>query len=162
LKLDISKHDRPCIIDGKVADISQLIAMSPEATPQEVVGHKPTATPQDLERIYNAPSANHEAEHEVSEAIETSSSIGELQQAFPTWKPKSLEVASVIVDWLRRKSDESFPAHAIRSGIAKIKTDPNLPSDRLKKLLDVLTTQGFLAESEGKYSAIQASDDYDF
>ncbi|MEP0919415.1 type IV secretory system conjugative DNA transfer family protein [Leptolyngbya sp. DQ-M1] len=162
LKLDISKYDRPCLIDGKVADISQLVSLASEATPVEIVEHKPTATAQDLERLYNAPSAEHEVEES---AIEIASSQGELKAAFPSWKAKSLEVAALVIDWLKKKSDESYRPSDIRSNIHRLKNDPSIPSDRLKSLLDLLVTQGFLQESEGKYSAAIAqpdTDDYDF
>ncbi|MBW4528534.1 MAG: type IV secretory system conjugative DNA transfer family protein [Phormidium tanganyikae FI6-MK23] len=163
LRLDISKYDRPCLIDSKVADIAALVALSPDPTPQQVVGHQPTATPQDLERMYNAPSAEHEAEESVSE-VESSQPL--IKQAFPNWKQKSIEVAASIVDWLAARSDKSFAPSEIRKSIRRLKDDPSLPTERLKLALNSLVSAQILIESDGKYSIAPAipntNDDYDF
>ncbi|MGG6266237.1 hypothetical protein ACQ4M3_05280 [Leptolyngbya sp. AN03gr2] len=161
LKLDISKYDRPCLIDGKVADISKLIAMAPDATPHEVVELKPTATPQDLERMYNLPSV--EVEHETEEDVtESASSLSAIRAAFPNWKTKSIEVASLMVDWLQSRSDKSFAPYEIRKSIRRIKDDSNLTTERLKLALDALVSAQILTESDGKYTIAPDTDDYDF
>ncbi|MBD2081788.1 hypothetical protein [Leptolyngbya sp. FACHB-17] len=159
--LDISEHDQPCLIDGKLADISKLATLAPNATPTEIAEHRPIATPQDLEQMYNAPSAQHEAEETISEVP---SSQPLIKQAFPNWKQKSIEVAALIVDWLAARTDKSFLPSEIRKSIRKLKDDPTLTSERLKAALDALATAQLLSESEGKYSVapMPDTDDYDF
>ncbi|MBD1846650.1 hypothetical protein H6F89_25155 [Cyanobacteria bacterium FACHB-63] len=161
IKLDISRHDRPCVIDGKVADISQLVALAPEPTPIQVTEHKPIATAQDLQRLYDLPTAQHEVEEE---AIEISTSLGELKSAFPSWKAKSLEVASFVLDWMRKRPGEYNSAAQIRN-VKRLRTDAALTNESIERLLRALLDKGLVTEDSGKFSAAipQAdSDDYDF
>ncbi|MBD1823675.1 hypothetical protein H6F51_14405 [Cyanobacteria bacterium FACHB-DQ100] len=159
--VDISKHDRPCIIDSKLADISKLIEVARELIPMEITEHKPITSAQDLERLYNAPSA----QHEVNEsAIEVSSSQAELKAAFPNWKQKSLEVASFVLDWMRKRPGECNSAAQIRN-VKRLRTDASLDNETIERLLKALQSKGFVIEESGKYSAAIAqpdTDDYDF
>ncbi|MBD1843997.1 hypothetical protein H6F89_11415 [Cyanobacteria bacterium FACHB-63] len=159
--LDISKYDRPCIIDGKVADISQLASLGSGVTPFEIVEHSTITTAQDLERLYNVPNA----QHEVNEsAIEVSSSQAELKAAFPNWKQKSLEVASFVLDWMRKRPGEGNSAAQIRN-VKRLRTDASLDNETIERLLKALQSKGFVIEESGKYSAAIAqpdTDDYDF
>ncbi|MBW4525388.1 MAG: hypothetical protein KME18_09375 [Phormidium tanganyikae FI6-MK23] len=116
------------------------------------------STREQLNRMLELPSAEHEVEEDV---IETSSSLPEIRSAFPQWKPKSLEVASLIVNYLRKKSGEALAPSRFKADILKIKGDSSLTTDRLKEgLLPQLVSKGFLTEDNGRYSA--AEDDYDF
>lgn len=172
LKLDISHVDRPCIIEGQLADTSFLsnyesIAKQglnltgaipqPEATPK-------SASPQDLERMFNLPAADHEATGEVEEdAIETVSALASVQSAFPSWKPKSQNVAAKIVDWMAARADKTYSPSEVKKSIRLLKDDASLTSDRLKTLLDLLIEKQFLSMDEsGRYGISQNSDDYDF
>ncbi|MBW4441819.1 MAG: hypothetical protein KME10_11395 [Plectolyngbya sp. WJT66-NPBG17] len=163
LRLDVSKYDRPCLIDGKVADIAALVALSPDPTPQQVVGHQPAATSQDLERMFNAPSAEHEIEESVNEAA---SSRPQIKQAFPNWGDKSIEVAAAIVDYMIARPDKDFTAGTIKQSVnRRIKEDEALPTDKIKNLLDRLVSAQLLTENNGKYSANKpptVTNDYDF
>lgn len=157
LKLDISKHDRPCIIDGKVADISQLIAMAPEAMPMEVVEHKPAPSPQDLERMFNMPSADHEVEESGSEqhSIEA-----ELKTAFPTWNIKSIEVAIKVIQLLGKQPEKRLKAHQIKSSISDLK---KADIDKAKALLSKLADAQFIgADGDEFFSFVSQDDDFNW
>ena len=154
LKLDVSKYDRPCLIDGKVADIAALVALSPDPKPQQVVGHKPAATPQDLERMFNAPSAEYEVEEigaEVQDTIEA-----DLKNAFPNWNSKSIETASKVVQFLNKTPNKNFKAHQIKSGVSALK---KVEADKIKALLSKLVDSGFIAIDGDDYCTIVSSDD---
>lgn len=168
-KLDISQYDRPCIIDGQVADISQLIQLAEQKTkpstqvvePQSQAVEPPIAsTPDQLQRMYEMPTADHEVEEG---AIETNSSIDEIKVAFPNWNemPKHLEIAAFVVDWLRQKPSENFTAAKIRN-VKRLREDPKVTNENLTKLLDALAAKGFVTKSDDKYSAQLVTDDYDF
>ncbi|WNZ45212.1 hypothetical protein Q2T42_25835 [Leptolyngbya boryana CZ1] len=164
LKLDISPYDRPCIIDSKVAEIAALLELA-----NQKLSEKPpiASTPEALDRMYRMESEEPKAlDHEVEESVrETDSVLPKIQAAFPQWKPKSIEVASTIVDWLAARSDKSFAPYEIRKSIRRLKDDSSLPTEKIKTVLDVLVTAQFLIESEGKYSITPNApntEDYDF
>ncbi|MBD1825041.1 hypothetical protein H6F51_21465 [Cyanobacteria bacterium FACHB-DQ100] len=156
--LDISKYDRPCLIDGKVADISQLVSLASEATPSEIIEHKPIATAQDLERLYNAPSAEPQLDIDSDTADEVTSYRTMITETFPQWKPQSVELATRIVDWMAARSDKSFKPNDVKQSIRKLKDDSRFTTDRIKDLLDSLVKAQILSEADGKYSIA----DYDF
>lgn len=164
LKLDISTYDRPCIIDSKVAEIAALLELA-----NQKLSEKPpiASTPEALDRMYRMESEEPKAlDHEVEESVrETDSVLPKIQAAFPQWKPKSIEVASTIVDWLAARSDKSFAPYEIRKSIRRLKDDSSLPTEKIKTVLDVLVTAQFLLESEGKYSITPNApntEEYDF
>ncbi|MBN8562477.1 MAG: hypothetical protein J0L70_18250 [Leptolyngbya sp. UWPOB_LEPTO1] len=164
LKLDISTYDRPCIIDSKIAKIAALLELA-----NQKLSEKPpiASTPEALDRMYRMESEEPKAlDHEVEESVrETDSVLPKIQAAFPQWKPKSIEVASTIVDWLAARSDKSFAPYEIRKSIRRLKDDSSLPTEKIKTVLDVLVTAQFLIESEGKYSITPNApntEDYDF
>ena len=178
-KIDISQVDRPCIIDGQIADTSFLAQFigtyragldvtGPAARTKDTLYHKLAGdipgTPEHLERIYNQPAAEHEATGEIEEdTIESVSSLSAVQAAFPTWKPKSQEGAAKIVDWMAERSDKTFLPSQIKNSIHWLKGDKTIDNDRVKKLLDLLTEKQFLSVDEsGRYAISQNSDDYDF
>ncbi|MBW4525056.1 MAG: hypothetical protein KME18_07645 [Phormidium tanganyikae FI6-MK23] len=140
-----------------ICDVKKQLDIKPKSVfnPQPPIA----STREQLDRLYeSSPSADHGVEED---AIEVSSSMTEIQSAFPKWKPKSLEVASLIVDYLRKKSSESLTSSRLKSDIRKIKDDGSLTNERLKAgLLPQLVEKGFLTEDDGRYSAAQ--DDYDF
>ena len=147
-------------MDGSSPDIAATV-QAPEPRP------KTAATPQDLERMFNAPSAQHEATVEIEEdTIETVSSLASVQSTFPNWKPKSQDVAAKIVDWLAGRADKNFSPSEVKKSIRLLKDDATLTADRLKKLLDLLTEKQFLSCDEtGRYAigqSAQQTDDYDF
>jgi len=144
-------------MDGSSPDIAATV-QAPEPRP------KTAATPQDLERMFAAPSAQHEATGEIEEdTIESVSSLSAVQSAFSTWKPKSQDIAAKIVDFLAAKPDKTFLPSEVRNGIRILKGDKTIDNDRVKKLLDLLTENQFLSVDEsGRYAISQNSDDYDF
>ena len=181
-KIDISQVDRPCIIEGQLADTSFLAqfidtypagldltgqaARTKDAKWCQDKGMIP-GTPEHLERIFNQPAAEHEATGEIEEdAIESVSSLSAVQSAFPNWKPKSQDIAAKIVDWMAGRADKNFSPSEVKKSIRLLKDDATLTADRLKKLLDLLTEKQFLSVDEtGRYGIsqlAQPSDDYDF
>lgn len=175
-KIDISQVDRPCIIDGQIADTSflaQFIDTYPAgldltgqaATPSNRSNKLPktASTAEDLNRMFNLPAADHEVEED---AIETVSALPAVQSTFPHWKPKSQDVAAKIIDWMTERPDKTFSPSEVKKSIRLLKDDATLTADRVKKLLDLLTEKQFLSTDEaGRYSISQLSqqtDDYDF
>lgn len=174
LKSDVNPawHNAPCPVRSLLKffpelDTRQGATAHPLVKPREANPFAPSnvvpftsAYKERKETIYS-PCEDHEVDEEP---IEISSSLSELKATFPESKPKTLEVASIIVDYLRKKSGESFVPSRLKSDIRRIKEDQNLPTERLKNLLNRLTEKGFLNESDGKYSASVADsqDDYDF
>ena len=143
-------------MDGSSPDIAATI-QAPEPRP------KTAATPQDLERMFNAPSAQHELADEVEEdAIESVSSLSAVQSAFPTWKPKSQEGAAKIVDWMAERSDKTFLPSQIKNSIHWLKSDKTIDNDRVKNLLNQLTEKQFLSVDEAGRYVFQKADDYDW
>jgi len=182
-KIDISQVDRPCIIDGQIADTSFLAQFidtyragldvtGQAARTKDTLYHKLAGdipgTPEHLERIYNQPAAiGDQGEGEIEEdTIETVSSLASVQSTFPNWKPKSQDVAAKIVDWLAGRADKNFSPSEVKKSIRLLKDDATLTADRLKKLLDLLTEKQFLSCDEtGRYAIAQSAqqtDDYDF
>ncbi len=157
LKLDISTYDRPCIIDSKIADISQLIAMSSEPTPQRTVEHKPSASPQDLERMFNMPSA----EHEVEElGTEQDSIEAELKTAFPKWNSKSIEVAIKVIHLLDKQPENRIKAHQVKSSVSDLKTSD---IDKTKALLSRLANAQFIGvDGDEFFSFVSQDDDFNW
>ncbi|MBW4422125.1 MAG: hypothetical protein KME13_23400 [Myxacorys californica WJT36-NPBG1] len=163
--LDISKDDRPCIIDGKVADIAALVSAATcnsenaglePLNPQPSVP-KPASTPQDLDRMFNLPSAEHEVEESGTEQQGTTA-IG-LKNAFPGWNEKSIEVACKVVEFLNKQPEKTFKAHQLKSSISAIKkTDV----EKIRALLSKLGEGRFIQADGDDYSAIAPSIDDDF
>jgi len=178
-KIDISQVDRPCIIDGQIADtafLAQFIdtyragldvtgqaARTKDALYHKLAGDIP-GTPEHLERIFNQPAAEHESADEIEEdAIESVSALSAVQSTFPNWKTKSQDIAAKIVDFLAAKPDKTFLPSEVRNGIRILKGDKTIDNDRVKKLLDLLTENQFISLDEsGRYAISQNSDDYDF
>ncbi|MBD2079145.1 hypothetical protein [Leptolyngbya sp. FACHB-17] len=114
-KIDLSGIDRPCIIDGQVADtvfLKQFENVSPAGldlgeqipTSNEGLEMPVSTSPEMLDRMFNLPSAEHEAEESVSEVP---SSQPLIKQTFPNWGGKSIEVAAAIVDYMNLAQYES-------------------------------------------------------
>jgi len=177
-KIDISQIERPCIIEGQIADTS-FLAQFKDTYPAglDLTGQaartKDTkwcqdkgmipGTPEHLERIFNQPAADHEATGEVEEdAIETVSALASVQSAFPTWKPKSQDVAAKIVDWMAEREGKTFLPSEVRNGIRLLKGDKTIDNDRVKKLLDLLTEKQFISLDESGRYVFQKADDYDW
>ena len=179
-KIDISQVDRPCIIDGEIADTSFLAQFidtyragldvtGQAARTKDTLYHKLAGdipgTAEHLEKLFKLPDAEEgEATGEIEEdTIESVSSLSAVQSAFSTWKPKSQDIAAKIVDFLAAKPDKTFLPSEVRNGIRLLKSDKTIDNDRVKKLLDLLTEKQFLSVDEsGRYAISQSSDDYDF
>jgi len=178
-KIDISQIERPCIIEGQIADtafLAQFIDTYPAGL--DVTGQAARTkdakwcqdkgmipgTSEHLERLFNQPSAQPEVTGEVEEdAIETVSSLASIESTFPNWKPKSHGVAAKIVDFLAAKPDKTYSPSEVKKSIWQLKNDATLTSDRVKTLLDLLAEKQFLSVDEsGRYGISQHSDDYDF
>lgn len=163
LKLDVSKYDRPCVIDGKVADIKTLIELA-----NQKLSEKPpiASTPEALDRMFQMEAEEPQTNESIEETVsEVSSMRSTIEKAFPQWKPKSIEVAAVIVDWLAARSDKQLAAYEIRKSIRRLKDDASLPTERIEKVLSALVQAQLLIEKDGKYSiapSIEPDDDYDF
>lgn len=148
------------LMDGSSPDIAatvQTTAPKTEARP------KTASTAEDLNRMFNMPSAETEIEED---AIESASSLSSIQSAFHNWKPKSQDIAAKIVDWMAGRADKTFAPSEVKKSIRLLKDDATLTADRLKKLLDLLTEKQFLSCDEtGRYAIAQSTqqtDDYDF
>jgi hypothetical protein len=170
-KIDISQVDRPCIIEGQIADTSFLSNYESIAKQGlNLTGAIPQFSESEakkLERAFNLPAADHKATGDVEEdAIESVSALDGIRSAFPGWKPKSQDVAAKIVDWMAGRADKTFLPGEVRKSIRLLKDDEALTIDRVKKLLDLLTEKQFLSSDEsGRYAIAQFSqqtDDYDF
>jgi hypothetical protein len=146
--------------DGSLMDGSSPEIAATTQTSEAKTQPKTAPTPQDLERMFNAPSADHEIEED---AIESVSALDAIRSAFPNWKPKSQDVASKIVDWMASRSGKAFLPSEVKNSIRLLKNDKAIDNDRVKKLLDLLTEKQFLAVDEsGRYSVSEQTDDYDF
>ncbi|MBD2078796.1 hypothetical protein [Leptolyngbya sp. FACHB-17] len=172
LKSDINPawHDSPCPVrslltffpelDTRKGAIAQPLTQAKDLNPFQQTQAQVTTVDQ-LNRLLELPSA----QHEVNEsAIEVSSSQGELKAAFPSWKPKSLEVASFVLDWMRKRPGEGNSAAQIRN-VKRLRTDASLDNETIERLLKALQSKGFVIEESGKYSAAIAqpdTDEYDF
>ena len=141
------------LIDGSSPDIAATV-QAPEPKP------KTAGTPQDLERMFNAPSAQHEATGEIEEnTIESVSSLSTVQATFPNWKPESQDVAAKIVDFLAAKPDKTYSPSEVKKSIWQLKNDATLTKDCLKRFFDLLTEKQFLSVDElGRYAISQNSD----
>ncbi|MCY7275680.1 MAG: hypothetical protein LH702_18560 [Phormidesmis sp. CAN_BIN44] len=176
-KIDISKVDRPCIIDSQIADTSFLAqfettyragldltgqaAKTKDAKWCQDKGMIP-GTPEHLDRLFNLPSPDQEVEEDAIESVSSRSSI---QSAFPNWKPKSQDIAAKVIDWMIERADKSFLPSEVRNGIRTLKSDKEIDNDRVKKLLDLLADKQLISVDEsGRYSLLQQStdDDYNF
>jgi hypothetical protein len=136
-----------------------------QPTPSNVV-YAPFTSAYKEDRLNRMPeSMDHEVDEEV---IETNSSLDEIRQAFPQWKPRGHEVASLIVDYVRKKPGESFVPSRLKADVRRIKGDEKLTTEILKDtLLPKLVSKGFLIEADGKFSAKVVTpepneDDYGF
>ncbi|MBD1847369.1 hypothetical protein H6F89_28975 [Cyanobacteria bacterium FACHB-63] len=115
------------------------------------------STPDQLQKMFEMSSP---LDHEVDEEIvESTSSLDEIRSAFPMWNEKTLTLAAFIVDWLRGRASESFTAPKIRN-VKRLRDDPKLTNENLTRLLTLLSDKGFVAEDNGKFSALV--EDYDF
>jgi hypothetical protein len=169
-KIDISQVDRPCIIEGQIADTSFLSNYESIAKQGlNLTGAIPQFSESEakkLERMFNLPAADHAVEEVEEDAIESVSSLDAIRSAFPGWKPKSQDVAAKIVDWMAARADKTFLPGEVRKSIRLLKDDETLTIDRVKKLLDLLTEKQFLSSDEaGRYAIAQSNqqtDDYDF
>ena len=94
--------------------------------------------------------------------IETASSLFAVQSAFPTWKPKSQDVAAKIVDWMAEREGKTFLPSEVRNGIRLLKGDKTIDNDRVKKLLDLLAEKQFISLDESGRYVFQKADDYDW
>jgi|GEM_PF-850478 len=176
-KIDISQIKYPCIIEGQIADTAFLArfidtypagldltgqaARTQDAKWCQDKGMIP-GTPEHLERIFNQPAAEHEAGEVEEDAIETVSALASVQSAFPTWKPKSQDVAAKIVDWMAEREGKTFLPSEVRNGIRLLKGDKTIDNDRVKKLLDLLTGKQFISLDETGRYVFQKADDYDW
>ena len=176
-KIDISQIKYPCIIEGQIADTAFLArfietypagldltgqaARTQDAKWCQDKGMIP-GTPEHLERIFNQPAADHEAGEVEEDAIETVSALASVQSAFPTWKPKSQDVAAKIVDWMAEREGKTFLPSEVRNGIRLLKGDKTIDNDRVKKLLDLLTEKQFISLDESGRYVFQKADDYDW
>jgi hypothetical protein len=142
--LNLLGTDRPCIIDGQVADMSFLKAYEDISTTGVVFPGRPLLNPVErLNQIFKAPSAEVE-----EDAIEQVSSLDSIRSAFPSWKPKSQNVAAKVVDWITFRADKTHSPSEIKKSIRLLKDDTTLNGDRLKALLDLLTQKQFLSIDE--------------
>lgn len=173
LKSDVNPawHNAPCPVrslltffpelDTRKGAVAQPLVKPREANPFAPSNVVPftSAYKERKETIY-LPCEDHEVDEEP---IETTSTLSELREAFPTWKQKSLEVAALIVDFSRKKSGEALQPSRFKSDILKIRKDESLTNDRLKDgLLPQLVSKGFLTENNGRYQAKSTEGDYDF
>ncbi|MBW4440166.1 MAG: hypothetical protein KME10_02800 [Plectolyngbya sp. WJT66-NPBG17] len=161
-KIDISGIDRPCIIDGQIADTTFLKQFeTTEAIGLDLGGStasnqsaaKVAATPQDLDRMFNMPSAEHEV---IEDGVEADVIEVDLQTAFPTWNGKSIEVASKVVQFLCKQPEKSFKPHQLKSSISALK---KVDADKIKALLSKLADGGFIGADGDDYRAIASQDD---
>jgi hypothetical protein len=180
-KIDISQVDRPCIIDGQIADTSFLAqfettypagldltgqaAKTKDAKWCQDKGMIP-GTPEHFERMYNAASAEPESIGEVEEDVqESGATLESLKEAFPKGTEKFFEVALKTIDYLDRRRGETVKTRDLQSGVASLKTQS---ADKVKKFLSDLAGKGFvqvLKSEDGKtetYAAIESTDNDDF
>jgi hypothetical protein len=158
-KIDISGIERPCIIDGQVADTSflkkyenvqpkslNLGNQQPQPQPQPYEEPKEAAsTTQDLERIYKMPCA----EHEVFEEGQEKDSIEELLKCtFPSWNESSIKTANKVINFLSKNPERKFKADQIKSSVADLK---KVTADRSKALLNVLVDKAFISNDGKEY-----------
>ena len=179
-KIDISKVDRPCIIDGQIADTSFLAQF--ETTYRaglDLTGQaartKDTkwckdkgmipGTSEYLDRIYSAASAEPESSGEVEEDVqESGATLESLKEAFPKGSEKFFDAALKTIDYLDRRRGETVKTRDLQSGVASLKTQS---ADKVKKFLSDLAGKGFvqvLKSEDGKetYAAIESTDNDDF
>jgi hypothetical protein len=150
--------------DGSLMDgSSPTISSVTQATePKTEAKPKTASTAEDLNRMFNMPSAETEIEEDAIESVSSRSSI---QSAFPNWKPKSQDIAAKVIDWMIERADKSFLPSEVRNGIRTLKSDKEIDNDRVKKLLDLLADKQLISVDEsGRYSLLQQStdDDYNF
>jgi hypothetical protein len=147
------------LVDGSsptISSVTQATEPKTEAKP------KTASTAEDLNRMFNMPSAETEIEEDAIESVSSRSSI---QSAFPNWNLKTGEGAAKIIDWMAKKRGESFLPSQIKNSIHWLKTDKTIDNDRVKKLLDLPADKQLISVDEsGRYSLLQQStdDDYNF
>jgi hypothetical protein len=147
--------------DGSLMNGSSPTMAAPVATePKPEAKPKTASTAEDLNRMFEMPSAETEIEED---AIESVSSLSSVRFAFPSWKPRSQDIAAKVIDWMSERADKSFLPSEVRNGIRTLKSDKEIDNDRVKKLLDQLTEKQLISVDEsGRYSIAPQTDDYDF
>jgi hypothetical protein len=153
LKLDISQYTRPCIIDGQIADTSflsqfeqkqprSLTLASQPMQPTEAKPQAKKASADDLERMFNMPSAEHEAEES---AIETNPLRDRVRVATGWTHEASIELAFKVVEYLEKRSTEGFKAHRIKGGLNYVAAIKAMKPEKFKDLLDKLTSKNLIS-----------------
>lgn len=135
--------------DGSLTDgSSPAISVQPIRT-------QAAPKPQDLERLCNAPSAEHEVEEGTSE---TNPLRDRVKTALGWNHEPSIELAVKVVEYLEKRSNESFKGHRIKSGLSHLETVKAMPADKFKSLLTSITSKGLIEfdPEKDEYTIAQA------
>jgi len=138
-------HEDGSLINGSSPDIAATV-QAPEPRPIS------KATPQDLERIYNQPAADHEVEEEEIEQQDTTAI--DIKELFPHWNEKMISVAVKVLIHLRSKG--TLKVYEIKSATAELRAADRTKTDRL---LVELLAKNLVQVADGNYSAIAPSAD---
>ncbi|KAM3113049.1 hypothetical protein [Phormidesmis sp. 146-33] len=115
---------------------------------------KISTTPQDLNRMFNLPAADHEVEEVEAERQDTTAI--DLKNAFPGWNEKMIGVAVKVIFHLRSKGN--LKAHEIKSGTSELRAADRTKTD---KLLTELVAKSFVQMTDGNYSIAPSAESDD-